>query len=740
MYQFGLIPLIVLISTPLTSGLVYHCKFKDPSQPRPSVEHGNIHTLSFTKQLPASRISSHYCIVTTDKSDSFLQVKARALGQANGSLHVAIFDSRDSFIGHLGVCANGPEETVTFCPQASGRKYFFSITGTPNMHYNVEVTDYVSEISLNKPESFQASKTATLFKFKPSVDVIQKQLDITVSSQLDVAAYLKVSDICKQAMNTQWLDFSGSYLRLTFDKQGRITLSKASSPSLNTSGFTYIGIALKYQSNLTKSVDMTITSSFDYNYSGPLFFLFFVSLFGGIFVSVWALYCIRDPYMLPQDRLNEQNLEKSPSSRRDIEAGNIYESRPPSEVRPRKPLTRKERLRAMRKVFCDHWIGEGPKTFSYTTCIVGFVLLIGAFQFVFEAWKGMIESGDRDRCYYNDFCYRVSGFDIPFNLMISNLVYMIHGIILAFCVLWIEAGSHPHPRHAANGNDAVSLKAKAYVAKQSLSIGYSLAWALFFQGCFSMVYHLCPKQLTFQFDSAFMFVISGLIIVSLTLKRSGDVQEKVQPLVCCNTFYLFFIVPLFVLNYLGALLYSSDMYRIIFVEIVIICLMGYYLTLISWAGMKLLWDNSFSRHHNAKMKFGFLIALLILVIVVSIVQRGNYPQILLCGCIFAALLAICSKVIVPFRRSTSNSDSKLNDDAIHFLQPLYVVVTFVIMITAAMIYHFKAATDKEKSPSESRDLNHDCVLLGFFDYHDLWHILSSFSLLMVAYFVLYFNR
>ena len=131
------------------------------------------------------------------------------------------------------------------------------------MHYTAEITYYVSEISLDKPVSFQASKTVTMFKFKPTADVTQKQLDITVSSQLDVAAYLKVSDICKQAMNTKCLDFSGSYLRLTFDKQGRITLSKASSPPLNTSGFIYIGVALKYQSNLTKSVNMTVTSSFD---------------------------------------------------------------------------------------------------------------------------------------------------------------------------------------------------------------------------------------------------------------------------------------------------------------------------------------------------------------------------------------------------------------------------------------------------------------------------------------------
>ena len=42
-----------------------------------------------------------------------------------GSLHVAILDSRESFIDHLEIFANGPEGTVTLCPQASGRNIFF---------------------------------------------------------------------------------------------------------------------------------------------------------------------------------------------------------------------------------------------------------------------------------------------------------------------------------------------------------------------------------------------------------------------------------------------------------------------------------------------------------------------------------------------------------------------------------------------------------------------------------------
>ena len=164
------------------------------------------------------------------------------------------------------------------------------LSGTPNIHYTATITDKLAEISLNTPVSFQASKKTTLFSFEPTFSVTQKQLDITVSSHSDAVAHLKVSHICKQAKNTKLLDYSGSYLRLTFNKKGRITLSSASRPSLDSSGFTYIGIALEDQSyeNLTKAVKLTRKSSFDYIYSGPLLFLICVSLFGGIFVFLWA--------------------------------------------------------------------------------------------------------------------------------------------------------------------------------------------------------------------------------------------------------------------------------------------------------------------------------------------------------------------------------------------------------------------------------------------------------------------
>jgi len=802
MYHFGLI--IVLITTPLTSGLVYHCNFQDPSLTY--AEHRNVQTLSFTQQLSASRNSSHYCVVTTDKNDNLLQVKARRFGQSNGSLHVAIFDSRDSLIGHLDISANGPEETVTLCPQASGRKYFVLLTGTPNMHYTTEITDNVPEIFLNETKSFKASKT-TLFKFKPTGDVTKKQLDITVLSHSDTVAYLKVSNICKQAMDTKYLDYSESSLRLTFGQKGKITLSKASPPSLlNTSGgFIYIAIALKNQNDKEKFGNLTLASSFDYSYGKPLVSLICVSFFGGILVSLWALLCFRDPYILlkednpvDSESLNsltasnsyshlKENLKSLFSSCwKEREAGNRDELRPLVRgVQRRTPLTWNELFGAMKKVLLGHWVARGPKTFSYTTCIVGFALMVGAFQFVFETWKEMIKSGDRDMCYYNDFCYRVSDYDIPFNLMISNLGYMIHGLILA-CSVWVmEAGllawchrlachrrsrsrlpegQDELPNHCvkcpcidahlsnmsvphfqpANGDEAVLLNAEAYKRKYSFSIGYSFAWALIFEGCFSMLYHFCPMKLTFQFDSAFMFVISGLIVVSLyngTSFKECTVHGEAQVPVHSNNFFLFFIVPLYIFNYFGSLYFSdesnlSDGMKIAFIT----CLVAYALTLFCWIGKKLFLNVSNFRDCDVLTKIvSFILALSFVAIVLPVVYKRNFPNIFLFGCIFSSLLAICGKVIVEFWRSDL-SHWTVRKFAFHFLKGLYVLVTLGIMGTAVWIFLAKATTNKEETPSESRDLNRNRAWLGFFDDHDLWHILSSFSLLMGSYLVLYISE
>ena len=72
-----------------------------------------------------------------------------------------------------------------------------------------------------------------------------------------------------------------------------------------------------------------------------------------------------------------------------------------------------------------------------------------------------------------------------------------------------------------------------------------------------------------------------------------------------------------------------------------------------------------------------------------------------------------------------------------FFEVLYTFVILALNGIALWIFFAKETTDKSKSPEKSRDLNQECILLAFFDWHDVWHFCSSFGLFMAALMVIH---
>ena len=60
-----------------------------------------------------------------------------------------------------------------------------------------------------------------------------------------------------------------------------------------------------------------------------------------------------------------------------------------------------------------------------------------------------------------------------------------------------------------------------------------------------------------------------------------------------------------------------------------------------------------------------------------------------------------------------------------------------VLAAAFVVFKGLPTTNKTASPEDSRDLNRECGILGFFDWHDLWHFLSSFALLMGAFVIMF---
>ena len=607
-----------------------------------------------------------------------------------GFLHASVYGADEPhLLGNLDVSkSKGDWSSLIICPSRDrsnkDQEKHLLLSGTPNLAFKVQVESSVEEIVLNKPLTFDLGpyESIKVFQFIPTEDISDMQLDVTVTSESDVPAYLKVSHDCEDVNeNIDVVDYKGESIRLSFAKKGRITLSKVSIPPLTDSTSSwFIGIAIKNATGetpdkATKTVTLTLKRSFNYSYFWPIFFLVVLSVVCGALVACCGICS----FSISQEGGMEECC----------------------------------------KVVWS-WFKRGPKTYSYITGVAGFVLMIGAGQFVFANWHLMIQEGDRDTCYYNDFCYRVSKYDdIPLNLMISNLTYMIHGLILAFSVMYMEAKLSSGEEHA-------------------FSMGYAFAWALIFEGFFSLVYHLCPSKLTFQFDTGFMFVIAGLIVVLLYNGIEMKENSGERGFVDAANFFLYFLVPLYIFNYFGTLSHSET--ELVNAPAFFTFVVIWWIFITFWTGWKLFPDFSCSRSYikeNLCKCICFFVSF-VLPFIVCWVSSSNIPQAFLIICILEGAIAIIGNALCNWKKIKW---AKCEESACNVcIQVAYIVLMVILWCVAGWIFAKKATTDKTLSPEKSRDYNQECIILNFFDAHDLWHILSSHALLMSAYVVMFMSH
>ena len=682
-----------------------------------------------------------------------------------GFLHISLYhQGESSLLGYVEVSEPTPVwNTISICPTVltnnkTTDERLLSVVGKGiGLSFTVQIAEGASEIALDQPLTVDVQgDEVSMFQFIPPQGISDKQLDITATSESKVAAYLKVSQNCKEVdlqEDLESIDYKKESLRLSFAKKGRITLSRVSIPPLTDSvSRWFIGIGLKNLSgdvklSESKNVTLKLTRSFDYNYATPICVLFFVSFLVGILVSIFA-------YFLFEESLTKVKVGKGKQVNDNVEL--------------------KISCCDLWEVIIDHWFSFGPKTYSYVTGIVGAVLMVGAFQFVFANWDTMIQEGDRDNCYYNDFCYRVANHDIPFNLMISNLTYIVHGLILVVWVLILETkvnlrcksraanvqgsrlpehilscpetnihhleGGIPEPENPMETEERKKEEnvffAKAMKKRYCFSIGYAFSWGLVFEGLFSTLYHFCPSRFTFQFDSAFMFIIAGLTVLLLyngieqnRCPSSGNAKHPVG----ASNFFLFFIVPLFIFNYFGVL-FNSDSLNKVMQGFFFAFLIIWWLVMFFWAFRKLDICGKICSHKcNAGLfLFG---GLLVPWGIFMCYLFSDLAQVFLFACIACSVVAILAKA-KPWKKCAFESARPKTKD---ILQGIFILFTLIILVAALVVFKALPTTNKTSSPENSRDQNKECAILGFFDWHDLWHILSSYALLMGAFVIMFIS-
>ena len=644
-----------------------------------------------------------------------------------GSLYVFLYQQvESSLFGPVHLLAP-VKNTLSICPTGltnneTSEEKLLSVMGKGSgLSFTVQIAEGASEITLDEPYTVSVQgDEVSVFQFIPPQGISDKQLDITATSQSQVAAYLKVSQNCEEVVihkDLESVDYKKKSLRLSFATKGRITLSRVSISPLNDSvSRWFIGIGLKKLSgdvklSESKNVTLKLTRSFDYNYATPICVLFFVSFVVGILVSIVAYYLFEES--LTQVNPGEGNqVNDNPDSK--VLVGEMYE------------------------VISYRLSYRGPLSYSYVTGIVGNILMVGAFQFVLAKWNTMIQEGDRDNCYYNDFCYRVAGYDIPFNLMISNLTYIVHGLILVGWVLIMETKWNFRRKIRAPANNPrleEGIPNPEIFMEKEFSIGYALSWAVVFQGLFSALYHLCPNRVTFQFDIAFMFIISGLIVILMyngIEQNPNPSSANVKYLIGASNFFLFFIVPLFIFNFLGALFNSDSGLNKVMQGFFFASVFIWLFIMVHWTLYELNLYTKIVRGNREDKCYAFLFLLGGLTMLCGIFMYSDLAQTFLFVCIACCGGAILAKSR-PWKTLCRFNCAK------DIFQQLFIFLTIIIFAAAFVVFKALPTTDKTLSPEKSRDKNKECVILGFFDWHDLWHFLSSFGLLMGAFAVMFIS-
>jgi len=98
---------------------------------------------------------------------------------------------------------------------------------------------------------------------------------------------------------------------------------------------------------------------------------------------------------------------------------------------------------------------------------------------------------------------------------------------------------------------------------------------------------------------------------------------------------------------------------------------------------------------------------------------NDFATYLLAILIVNGLLYLAFYVIMKLR----------NKERILLFPLVFLGLTLACWI-AALIFFLSNLTSWQKSPAQSREGNKDCILLGFYDAHDVWHFLSACALFL----------
>uniref|UniRef100_A0A2K5YEK1 SID1 transmembrane family member 1 n=1 Tax=Mandrillus leucophaeus TaxID=9568 RepID=A0A2K5YEK1_MANLE len=335
-------------------------------------------------------------------------------------------------------------------------------------------------------------------------------------------------------------------------------------------------------------------------------------------------------------------------------------------------------------------------------------------------------TGNQDICYYNFLCAHPLGVLSAFNNILSNLGHVLLGFLFLLIVLCRDI-LH---RRALEAKDLFAME---YGIPKHFGLFYAMGIALMMEGVLSACYHVCPNYSNFQFDTSFMYMIAGLCMLKLYQTRHPDINASAY------SAYASFAVVIMV-TVLGVVFGKNDVwFWVIFSAIHVLASLALSTQIYYMGRFKIdVSDTDLGIFRRAAMVFYtdciqqcsrplYMDRMVLLVVgnlvnwsfaLFGLIHRPRDFASYMLGIFICNLLLYLAFYIIMKLRSSEKV----------LPVPLFCIVATAVMWAAALYFFFQNLSSWEGTPAESREKNRECILLDFFDDHDIWHFLSATAL------------
>lgn len=288
----------------------------------------------------------------------------------------------------------------------------------------------------------------------------------------------------------------------------------------------------------------------------------------------------------------------------------------------------------------------------------------------------------------------------------------------------------------------------------------------------SCCFHVCPSNISLQFDTTMMYIMMTLCFVKIYQFRHPDTST--------NAYHCLYILAVVLLLEAVSLYLHNQVFIVIFYTVFTLLYLALILGLvvdIYYYGadhnifpiivkQSLRSCDSRSFLYPRRFVWSILFTLGNLCLLVYCINHGGVKEKSLSSpllIIFALNMAMyfsyymVRKLMeikqikeevgsvnedevgdakdVDKKKSAMENLNKTSRNCLKFVMRLFSFVFFLLALIlglAATYFYSNKHQSRNMTPPESRNKNTSCQLFDFFDYHDLWHFLSSTALFLTC--------